>query len=208
MEACRCGKPPPLCVCRGQPRLENRHPVFILQHPREPSQTLGTASLVEAFLTRVTRRVGLSIPGLRSLLPEVVYGRWLVLYPPGRGAMRRLDKPIDRPAVIGISGEDREIPLNPQQIDGLVLLDGSWPQTKSLWWRNPWLLKLRRGLLLPPKPSSYGKLRREPRSTFVSTLEAVAWTLQWLGEGEVADFLLERLEEFLKKVKRGGLPPG
>ena len=29
-------------------------------------------------------------------------------------------------------------------LEGIVLLDGSWGEAKTLWWRNPWLLKLRR----------------------------------------------------------------
>ena len=36
-------------------------------------------------------------------------------------------------------------------LDGVVLLDGSWSEAKTLWWRNPWLLKLRRLVLDPQR---------------------------------------------------------
>ncbi len=62
-------------------------------------------------------------------------------------------------------------------LEGIILLDGSWAQAKALWWRNPWLLKLRRLVLAPPHPSLYGALRREPREDSVSTIEAAAFCL-------------------------------
>ena len=75
---------------------------------------------------------------------------------------------------------DRKGALDPAQdkaldeLDGVVLLDGTWSQAKALWWRNAWLLKLRRIVLNPKAPSRYGKLRKEPRRESVSTLEATA----------------------------------
>src|SRR4029078_8766947 len=59
-------------------------------------------------------------------------------------------------------------------IEGIVLLDGTWSQAKALWWRNPWMLKCRRIILGPHRPSRYGKLRRQPRREGPSTNEAPA----------------------------------
>ncbi len=70
----------------------------------------------------------------------------------------------------------------PKTLTGIVVLDGSWSQAKTLWWRNPWLLKLQRVLLQPARPSLYGKLRKEPRKECLSTLEAVSEALVHLGE--------------------------
>ena len=33
-------------------------------------------------------------------------------------------------------------------LKGIIVLDGTWSQAKALWWRNPWLLKLRRAILI------------------------------------------------------------
>src|SRR6202007_373558 len=63
-------------------------------------------------------------------------------------------------------------------LEGVVLLDGTWSQAKTLWWRNPWLLKLHRIVLNPPRPARLGRLRREPRREALSTLEAAALVLR------------------------------
>ena len=87
-------------------------------------------------------------------------------------------------------------------LEGIILLDGSWSQAKALWWRNPWLLKTRRLLLVPEKRSLYGKLRKEPRKESVSTLEATAQCLNCLGEdAAIADGLLDSFAELLEKYK-------
>ena len=62
-------------------------------------------------------------------------------------------------------------------IEGIILLDGTWSQAKALWWRNPWMLKCRRVVLGPSRPSGYGTLRREPRREGLSTIEAAAMLL-------------------------------
>ena len=64
-----------------------------------------------------------------------------------------------------------------KDIEGIVLLDGTWSQAKALWWRNAWMLKCQRVILGPQHPSRYGKLRREPRRDGLSTIEAAAMLL-------------------------------
>jgi len=63
---------------------------------------------------------------------------------------------------------------------GIVVLDGNWAQAKALWWRNAWLTRLRRFVVVPDGPSLYGGLRKEARLDAVSTLEAVALALSVL----------------------------
>ena len=64
-----------------------------------------------------------------------------------------------------------------KDIEGIVLLDGTWSQAKALWWRNAWMLKCQRVILGPAQPSRYGKLRKEPRGDGLSTIEAAAMLL-------------------------------
>jgi DTW domain-containing protein YfiP len=90
-----------------------------------------------------------------------------------------------------------------QRLDGVVLLDGSWKEAKTLWWRNPWLLKLHRLVVNPPAPARIGHLRREPRREALSTLEATALVLRHLEPGPAAaDALLAALDR-LMAVKQG-----
>jgi hypothetical protein len=82
------------------------------------------------------------------------------------------------------------------------VLDGTWSQAKTLWWRNPWLLKLPRIAINPREPSMYGKLRPEPARDHVSTLEAIADVLPALGEPDTTRDNLRRLmRTMLQRVR-------
>jgi DTW domain-containing protein YfiP len=171
----RCGKPAALCVCGALLPVENRVSVLILQHPQEQDRDLGTGRLAQLQLARSALKVGLSWRSLAAALGrEADPGRWGVLYlgptqdlPPGDIAL------LDRHGTARADAGD---------LEGIVVLDGTWSQAKALWWRNPWLLKLHRIVLRPGFRSAYGELRREPRPESVSTIEAVALCLARLED--------------------------
>jgi len=88
------------------------------------------------------------------------------------------------------------------ELEGIVLLDGSWSQAKALWWRNPWMLKCRRIVLGPRHPSRYGKLRREPRRDALSTIEAAALLLSRLeGRPDIERSMNQSLERLLERYR-------
>lgn len=173
----RCGKPPALCVCEGIAPIDNKISLLILQHPQEQDRELGTARLTALHFKDARIRVGLSWPSLGKILRRPVDSRrWAILY---LGSLRAAAILPDRDIVVvdknGKALERQEAAL--AGIEGVILLDGSWSQAKTLWWRNGWMLKCRRVVLAPKRPSRYGKLRREPRRDLVSTIEAAAMLL-------------------------------
>lgn len=180
-ECPRCGKPAALCVCADIQPIDNRIALLILQHPQEQDRELGTARLTVLHLKRAVMKTGLSWPSLaKALGREVNPKRWAVLY---LGAASATTLPKERELTLV---DSKGAPLPEQEralreIDGVIVLDGSWSQAKTLWWRNPWVLKCRRLALNPKQPSRYGKLRREPRREGLSTLEAAALALARLG---------------------------
>ncbi|WP_245334111.1 tRNA-uridine aminocarboxypropyltransferase, partial [Bradyrhizobium guangdongense] len=88
------------------------------------------------------------------------------------------------------------------RLEGVVLLDGTWSQAKALWWRNPWMLKCQRVILNPAHPSRYGRLRREPRSDGLSTIEAAATILAGLERRpDIADTLHASFERLLTRYR-------
>jgi DTW domain-containing protein len=88
------------------------------------------------------------------------------------------------------------------QLEGIVVLDGTWAQAKTMWWRNPWLLKLKRLVLNPSHRSLYGRLRKEPRRECLSTIESVAEALKTLGEdASVSDALRNHFAELLRRYQ-------
>jgi len=172
-DCAHCGKPPPLCICDSIARLESRTSLLILQHPQEQDRALGTARLTALHFKNAVLKIGLSWPSLSKALgrPVADPSRWAVLY---LGSAKVADLATDRDIVAidrkGEVEENQRAIL--KHIEGIVLLDGTWSQAKALWWRNPWMLKCQRVILNPARPSRYGRLRREPRSDTLSTIEA------------------------------------
>jgi DTW domain-containing protein len=187
---------------RGEVRAEpidNTLFVLILQHPQEKREAVATAALTRAALAQADLVVGLSWPNLLGALGRAADPkRWAVLYlgaarhPTFAGAREVIA--VDRR---GAPAADQETAL--RGLEGVVLLDGSWSESKTLWWRNPWLLKLRRLVLNPQHKSRYGDLRREPRRAALSTLEAAALVLKHLDPAgaEIEAVLLSRLDELM-----------
>ncbi len=198
----RCGKPAALCVCAGIEPIDNRVAVLILQHPQEQDMELGTARLTALHLKRATVKVGLSWPSLGKVLGRTVDPkRWAVLYlgsaKPAELAAGREIVLLDRKGA-ALAHQAQEL----AEIDGVIVLDGSWSQAKALWWRNAWMLKCRRIALDPRRPSRYGKLRREPRREGLSTLEAVALLLSRLeSRPEIEHALVASFDALLERYR-------
>lgn len=171
----RCTRPKPLCICDKLPeeKLVSPIEIVILQHPQESDVVLGTAPLVTALLSRAETRVGLSWPSLDAALGrKVAREKWAVLF--ASKLTPELVQRLAKERVLLLDRHDQARPKDAAPLEGFIVLDGTWSQAKTLWWRNPWLLKLERIALQPREPSMYGKLRKEPRREWVSTLEAIA----------------------------------
>lgn len=171
--------------------IDNRVFVLVLQHPRERREALSTAPLIGAVLRHSRLAVGLSWPGLaRALREPAEPQRWGVLH---LGAAR--SQPAEpRQALTLVDRHGAPVADSGAILAGLrgiVLLDGTWSQAKTLWWRNPWLLRLHRIVLDPPHPARLGRLRREPRREALSTVEAAALALRHLDAGPEAAAALD-----------------
>jgi hypothetical protein len=203
-ECPHCQKPLPLCICDSVKPIDSRILLLILQHPQEQDRALGTARLAALHFADAVVKVGLSWPSLAKALgrPVADPSRWAVLY---LGSARVAELDTEREIVaINRKGE-----VEPDQrgilddIDGVVLLDGTWSQAKALWWRNPWMLKCQRVILGPKRPSRYGDLRREPRRDGLSTIEAAGLLLAGLERRpDIAETLIGAFERMLARFRQ------
>lgn len=179
-ESCTtCLKPNHLCICEAVQPIDNGVFLLILQHPQEKREALGTAQIAHLQFANSMLKVGLSWPSLKRVLGrEVDHKRWGVLYlgpvKPGDSGAQPEVAVVDRG---GLPVKDGTILAD---LEGVIVLDGTWSQAKTLWWRNAWLLKCRRIVLNPRFRSLYGQARKEPRRDSVSTLEAGAFLLSRL----------------------------
>jgi DTW domain-containing protein YfiP len=198
----RCGKPPALCVCEGIAPIDNKVSLLILQHPQEQDRELGTARLTALHFKDARLKIGLSWASLTKILGRSTDPqRWAILY---LGSVKAAAVLPNRDIVVvdksghAVDHQDQAL----REIDGIVLLDGTWSQAKALWWRNGWMLKCKRVVLGPKRPSRYGKLRREPRSDGLSTLEAAAMLLARLErKPEIETTLNETFERLLARYR-------
>lgn len=152
----RCERPAPTCLCATLPApLTHRTELLILQHPAEAGHAKNTATLLALGLQRVRLLRG------EVFDPALAMPGTTLLYP-GDGAARAAG-----------------------QVKRVILLDGSWRQSRRLLAANPWLAPLPR-LSLPLLPSRYA-IRVAHRPGQLSTLEAGLHALALL-EGGPAPF--------------------
>lgn len=153
-----CMKPCVTCICARVPRVANRTPVWVLQHPRERRHAIGTARLLQLGLEQLRLDVTF-LSGDRGRAPSVPPGAAL-LYPSSDA--RELDS---------MAPEER-----PTQ---LIVLDGTWHHAHTIARELAWLDDVPRVKLRTLAPSRY-RIRREPRAECLSTVEAVVAALRTL----------------------------
>jgi DTW domain-containing protein YfiP len=210
MNCADCEKPESLCVCSLLVPKENSHTVLFFQHPQEPDKDLGSARLAHRALKNSVLKIGLSVSNLKKALgrEEAVPTKWGVLYL-GSGVKDRADRPggFLKPGLYPVKKDGALFPEAEaakilEGLEGIILLDGTWSQAKTLWWRNSWLLKCHRLILVPKQKSLYGELRKEPRKECLSTIETTAEALDALGEDPaIGDHLRTLFRELLAKVR-------
>lgn len=197
----RCLKPVTLCVCESVTPIANKIGVLILQHPQEQDIDLGTARLTAVHLKNAVLKVGLSWPNIgKALGRNTDPKKWAVLY---LGSASAATAAPGQPVVlVNKKGEAMADQGALSEVEGIIVLDGTWSQAKAIWWRNAWLLKCRRVILGPARPSKYGRLRKEPRRDGLSTIESVAMLLGHLEQKPAIETaLVSGFERMLAKYK-------
>ena len=155
-----CFRPMDRCFCDRIPRIDNKTDVLIIQHMRERFHPFNTARILRRSLLNSRLFVD-HVNCLETKLSQFTLSNDVGLLYPGSGA-RLLDE---------LSYDER-----PKQ---LVILDGTWHHTKTLFRDIPKLQRLPKYRLAPTHPSRYG-LRREPHVSLLSTLEATVAALRCL----------------------------
>jgi hypothetical protein len=185
-------------------------PILILQHPQEPSRLDKDASSAQVLCSALRysfcavglswRNLGHALKKFESIqgFPDLAHpSTWATLYL-GTKAHSQHEAAAE-PGLYFLNKKGEFTQPSGIPIGGLILLDGTWAQAKTLWWRNPWLLKTQRIHLVPKQKSRYGNIRKEPRPECVSTLEAAAETLTFMGIDPAVE--AELIHQFEQKLK-------
>jgi DTW domain-containing protein YfiP len=169
----RCLRPTSACYCAHIRPVATKTRLVLLQHPRERYVAIGTARMASLCLTNSELHVGIdwttSAPLARALGDSA---RPPILLYPGEGAIDIAKHPPPGPVT-------------------LVVVDGTWPQTKKVVRTNPLLSQLPRYAFVPTTPSNY-RIRKEPDAVSVATIEALFHALSALeGDGPGVAAILE-----------------
>jgi DTW domain-containing protein len=173
----RCRRPDSVCYCQHLTRIETETRIVLLQHPRERDMPIGTARMAHLSLPNSELLVGFdweNSSALARLLSEP--GRQTALLFPGADALDLHETPLAGPLT-------------------LVVVDGTWANTKKMVRKNPILANLTRVTFRPARPSEY-RIRREPEAQCVSTIEALTYVLGAI-EGDAA-----RFEDLLRPFRK------
>ncbi len=193
-QACpECFRPKDQCICGKVEAFSTGTHVLILQHPQEKLKLWNSARLANMSLPNSQLKIGLSWPNLRKASGlETDPSGWAVLFLKGK-------QPLEKP--FQVFNKKEEPLLAAPKLEGIIVLDGSWKQASSTWWRNPWLLRLNRAAL----NSKHISGRNQAKVAGLATIESIAHTLGYLGEDpKITQGLLKQYQEFIVGPNRTG----
>jgi len=187
----RCWRARILCLCNHVRVVDNPVEVLFLQHPNERKVPMNTARLAHLSLKRSRLVHGVcfdEVRAVRDLLP------------------RR-----EKVGLLFPSPQARELRDAPADLETLVVVDGTWREAKKMIWLSPVLNELPHYAFVPDKPSNY-RIRKEPKETFISSIEATVAALRILDRdpskyGELLalfDRMVDRQVDFLRLNNRPG----
>lgn len=171
--------------------------LHLLMHPRESRLTIGTGRMVHRFVSGSRLWVGAAFPDDHPLWRQLS-GPSAVLFP-GPGALD-LDHPD---ADLSIS---EHLGLRDTSRLTLIVVDGTWTTARRVLFDSPRLLSLPRIAYTPTTRARYDAVRREPRDTCHSTLEAVHAIIDRLDRlgvpaaaGRPHDRMLDLLDDLVRE---------
>ncbi len=172
------------CLCALVPRVENRTRVIVLRHFHEEPKTTNTARIAGLALQRFELRDW--FPRNPLDVDALLDGKGLswVLYPGGTSGDPSREKP-----------------------DTLVVLDGTWKQSRKMLHHHAPLLRLPRWGVPGPAPAVL-RLRASQNPHARSTLEAIADALNVLDGPEVGEPLRALHDTMVERIlKARGMYP-
>jgi DTW domain-containing protein len=175
----RCRLDPPLCLCGDIRRIETRTRFVILRHGHESRRRTNSARIAALAMTNFELADRAEREGRMEFEPQP--GAW-VLYP---GA--------------DLLPQDALLPAT------VVVLDGTWRESKRMFQCVPALQRLPRLSLPPPPPTA--RLRTPP-STGMATLEAIAHAVERLEGAETARPLHELFALFVERTRESARRAG
>tara|TARA_R110002073_G_scaffold68921_3_gene171101 strand:+ start:13157 stop:13810 length:654 start_codon:yes stop_codon:yes gene_type:complete len=196
----KCSKPHLACICSYLSPQDNAIAVLVLQHPDEKNKAIGTAKIVELGLARscVISAITISDAYIRNKLKECACSKPLLIYP------SPLNERVSH--YIHDFEKDHSIATHlKKRYDSIILLDGTWRNTRELLHCNPWLKALSTLQLVNAGESRY-RIRQAQQAGALATVEAVSKVLVLLDQHFQSEKLLQPFEKMIEfQIKQMGV---
>lgn len=168
----QCLKAKAACICDWVSSVPNQTRILILQHPDEVKKPLGTAKIASLCLDNFELLVGVDFsndPRFNRLVSDFKHYT-AVLYP-SKTAINLNDWACDN----ALSNDIKTGSF----VKVLIVLDGTWRNTREIMLSNKPLQDLIKVTLNPSKYSDY-RIRKAPTAESLSTVEAISLSLNIL----------------------------
>ena len=178
----QCLKAKAACICDWVSPVPNQTRIVILQHPDEIKKPLGTAKIASLCLGNVALWVGVDFSNdlrFNELVSNSNHST-AVLYP-SDSAISLNDFACDSLSINGVECGF--------YVKTLIVLDGTWRNTREIMLSNKSLQDLIKVKLNPGKHSDY-RIRKAPMAESLSTVEAISSSLNILEPKTKVDPML------------------
>lgn len=185
-----CHRPTSHCLCSFIDRQLTKLPILIFQHPDESNHPFTTAYLADLGASSVQLRCGLSIDETecKDLLGLSSLDKLALLYAPHHYEDHETIR-------VDCSSADSALSAS---ISGLIVLDGTWRNTRELLLRNTWMAKLAVLNLENAGVTEY-TVRKNVKDNAVSTIEAVGKSLVLCDPEFMLDTYLAPMRELVRQ---------
>lgn len=188
----RCKKPESACLCCWVTLQHNNVAVLVLQHPDESKKPIGTANLIKLGLSRchILSELNVSEDKVVKSLSEMSAKCPLLIYP------KSLSDSLSHYSYDFEKDRFTSLPLQNHH-DSIILLDGTWRNTRELLHRNPCLRNIPTLSLENAGHSRY-RIRQANLSGALATIEAVSLALKVLDDDIQSESLLLPFEKMIE----------
>lgn len=160
--------------------------IILLTHTLELNKTTNTGSIAVKHASHIVDRIVWQRTNPNSKLVKLIEDKKALLLYPAKGTTDPLTEnfEIDEREIGERETENHKI----EDFEHVVIIDGTWQQSRKIFNKSPYLKKMPTATLNAPQPSKY-KLRRNQTQGGLCTIECVIEVLKLSGEITLASNL-------------------
>jgi DTW domain-containing protein YfiP len=171
--------------------------IVILQHPTEQKQALATVPILQGCLSNLTVISGEDLANNLTVIALLENSEDLVvLFPTDQAEHWSLK--------LAPASTQFQSKIKHKLPKTIIVLDGTWRKAKLIWYKNPWLHRLKSAVITDLPKSEY-LIRTSRVHGGVSTLEAIMHSCNYLSCSHEFSILLKPFKAMIDwQVKKMG----